>query len=118
MRQNCKHYQSRTYPSGDTVRKCSLDLAPEAPWRCPEDCSSFELRLADVGWQRGSLIAPKTPAAPESVGADPSVGALLDSAENIINSAGPDIRAELDAERERKRLKTARRRPKWWPFGK
>jgi hypothetical protein len=116
MRQDCKHYQSRTYPSGDTVRKCSLDLAPEAPWNCPADCSKYMPRLADVGWQHGSLVVPKTPAAPASVGDDPSIGALLDSAENIINAAGADIRTEVDAERQRTRGQTTRRRPKWWPF--
>ena len=118
MRQECKHYQSRTYPSGDTVRKCSLDLAPEAPWNCPADCSKYALRLADVGWQHGSLVVPKTPDAPSSVGDDPSIGALLDSAEEIINSAGAGIRAEVDAERDSYVKKASRRRPKWWPFKK
>lgn len=116
MRQNCKHYQSRTYPSGDTVRKCSLDLAPEAPWNCPADCGKFQLRLADVGWQHGTLVVPKTPPAPSSVGDDPSIGALLDAAENIINSAGPTIRADVDAEREKNQPKPKRKAPKWWPF--
>ena len=37
MREECKHFESRTYPDGETVRKCNLDLAPEAPWRCPDD---------------------------------------------------------------------------------
>ena len=31
MRENCKNFESRTYRNGDTVRKCNLDLAPEAP---------------------------------------------------------------------------------------
>ena len=35
MRQDCKHYESRTYPNGETVRKCDLDLAPEAQVGCP-----------------------------------------------------------------------------------
>ena len=29
MRQECKNFESRTYPNGDTVRKCNLDLAPD-----------------------------------------------------------------------------------------
>src|SRR3546814_15216072 len=29
MRQDCKHFESRTYRNGETVRKCDLDLAPE-----------------------------------------------------------------------------------------
>lgn len=119
MRQDCKHFQSRSYPSGDTMRKCALDLAPEAPWRCPENCSSYEPRMADVNWRHGSLVTPPTPDAPDSIGSDPAVGALLDEAEDIINRVGPEVRAEVDAEQARaaakKRRDTGR---KWWPFGK
>ncbi len=115
MRQDCKHFQSRSYPSGDTMRKCALDLAPEAPWNCPENCSSFERRMADVNWRHGSLVTPPTPPAPESIGEDESVAALLDEAEDIINSAVPEVKAEVDAEQsERRRFG---RRRKWWPFG-
>ena len=99
MRQDCKYYESRTYPSGDTVRKCDLDLAPEAPWRCPADCPKFEPRLAAVNWKHGSVITPPTPAEPPSLGEDPSIGALLDEAEDIINAVGPDVVAEVEAER-------------------
>ncbi len=119
MRQNCKHFQSRTYPSGDTVRKCAIDRAPEAPWACPVDCTGFEPRLADVNWRHGSLITPATPDAPASIGEDPSIGALLDSAEDIINAAGPSIKAEVEAEDARRRAEA--NRPFWakvWPFGK
>ena len=98
MRQDCKFFESRTYPSGDTVRKCDLDLAPEAPWRCPADCPKFERRLADVNWSHGTLITPPTPPEPESLGDDDSIAALLDAAEDIVNEAGPAIRAEVDAE--------------------
>lgn len=99
MRQDCKYYESRTYPSGDTVRKCDLDLAPEAPWRCPADCPKYEKRLADVNWSHGTLITPPTPPEPESLGDDDSIAALLDAAEDIVNNAGASIRAEVDAER-------------------
>ena len=97
MQQDCKHFQSRTYPSGDTMRKCSLDLAPEAPWNCPEDCKGYERRLADVNWRHGSLITPATPDAPLSVGDDPSLAALLDSAEDIINSVAASTRRDIEA---------------------
>ena len=30
MREECKQFESRTYAGGETVRKCNLDLAPEA----------------------------------------------------------------------------------------
>ena len=69
MREGCKFFESRTYPNGETVRKCDLDLAPEAPWRCPDDCTAFQPRLADVNWQHGSLVTPPTPAEPASVAA-------------------------------------------------
>ena len=98
MRTECKNFESRTYPNGDTVRKCNLDLAPDAPWRCPDNCPKFERRLADVAWTHGSLIVPPTP--PEPAGLDDgTAAALLDEAEGILNSAGARIRAEVDAER-------------------
>ena len=61
MRQDCKYFESRTYANGDTVRKCDLDLAPEAPWRCPDDCPKYTRRMADVNWAHGSLVTPETP---------------------------------------------------------
>lgn len=97
MRQDCKNFESRTYPNGETVRKCNLDLAPEAPWKCPEDCPRYERRLADVNWSYGTLVTPPTPPEPEAEG----VAELLDAAEDIINAAGPDIIAEVEAEQAR-----------------
>lgn len=101
MRQDCKFFESRSYASGDTVRKCDLDLAPEAPWRCPDDCPKYDRRVADVNWKHGSLVTPPTPAEPDSLGDDASIGALLDSAEEIVRAAGPKIMADLDAESAR-----------------
>jgi hypothetical protein len=103
MRQDCKHFESRTYRNGETVRKCDLDLAPEAPWRCPDDCPRYQRRLADVNWSHGTLVTPRTPDEPLDAldRADGSVARLLDEAEDIINSAGPDIMADVAAERER-----------------
>jgi hypothetical protein len=98
------------------MRKCALDLAPEAPWQCPENCPSFERRMADVNWRHGTLVTPPTPTAPPSVGDDTTIGSLLDEAEDIINSVGPRVRAEVDEERQRERSRRAR--PKWWPFGR
>jgi hypothetical protein len=117
MRQDCKHFQTRTYPSGDTMRKCALDLAPEAPWRCPENCSSYERRLADVNWRHGSLVTPPTPDQPPSIGHDASIGALLDEAEDIINSVSAEVRADVDRQKAEEAARRARRR-RWWPFGR
>lgn len=100
MRQDCKQFESRTYPNGETVRKCNLDLAPEAPWRCPENCPKYERRLVDVNWSHGTLVTPKTPDEPASLASnDGSVAALLDEAEEIINNAGPEIMSEIEARR-------------------
>jgi hypothetical protein len=105
MRTDCKNYESRTYPTGETVRKCNIDLAPEAPWRCPENCAGFAPRLADVNWAHGNLIAPPPPPEPPGLGA--GAAELLDEAEEIINAAGPRIMAEMGIDRDRKKAP-------WW----
>lgn len=88
MREECKHFQSRTYPSGEVARYCQLDLAPEAPWRCPESCSKYERRLADAAWVHGSLVPPKIEDEPDE---DPeSIANLLRSAEEVVNSISPE----------------------------
>jgi hypothetical protein len=115
MRQDCKFFESRSYANGDTVRKCDLDLAPEAPWRCPDDCPKYTRRMADVNWAHGSLVTPETPPEPKSLGDDDSIAALLDAAEDIINGAVPGTLADLDAERRKReggRLKRALSRDK------
>jgi hypothetical protein len=102
MRQDCKYFESRTYPNGDTVRKCDLDLAPQAPWRCPDDCPKFTRRLVDVNWRHGTLVTPETPEEPPGLDDDDgSIAALLDAAEDIVNSAGPTLVQEVEAERAR-----------------
>ena len=103
MREGCKVFESRTYATGESVRKCDLDLAPEAPWRCPDKCPAYQPRLVDVNWAHGSLITPPTPEEPPGVGSDPSIAALLDEAENIINAVVDSTRAEVDAERGSRR---------------
>jgi hypothetical protein len=104
MREECKNFESRTYAGGETVRKCNLDLAPEAPWRCPDNCPKYERRLADVNWKHGTLVTPPTPGEPPGLGADDDrVARLLDEAEDIVNAAGPRILAEVEAEQVRNR---------------
>ena len=100
MRQDCKHFESRTYANGETVRKCDLDLAPEAPWRCPADCPSFTRRMADVNWSHGTLVTPPTPDEPLDAldRDDGSVAAVLDEAEDFLNSIGAQVVAEVAAE--------------------
>jgi hypothetical protein len=99
MRQECKHFESRTYGNGETVRKCDLDLAPDAPWRCPAQCASFEPRM-DAGWTYGSMVSPRTPEEPPGLD-DGSAAALLDEAEDFINSIAPQVLADSVAEQRR-----------------
>ena len=97
MRQDCKHFESRTYANGETVRKCDLDLAPEAPWRCPDDCPKFERRLADVELEpRHARHAADARRAARALDRDDgSVAALLDEAEDILNAVGAQVLAEV-----------------------
>ena len=101
MRVDCKHYETRTYRNGETVHMCRLDLAPEAPWRCPDDCPKFQQRTFDAGWTQGSLAQKAVPQDPPRIDAD--TAALLDQAEDIINSAGSDIVDEVQRQRKRGR---------------
>ena len=115
MREECKHFQSRTYASGEVARFCRLDLAPEAPWRCPDNCPSYERRMADVGWVHGTLVEPAIEEEPGPGG--PEVAQLLDDAEDIVNTVAPS--AVADAERQRAkedRITTTRRRR--WPWNR
>ncbi|HEX6312902.1 MAG TPA: hypothetical protein VF152_14915 [Acidimicrobiia bacterium] len=100
MRTDCKHYDSRTYPSGEVAQKCRLDLAPEAPWRCPDDCPAYTKRRMDAGWQYGSLSRASQTPEPEPEGED--IAALLDQAEAIVNEAAPDILSELEPKKKRR----------------
>ena len=114
MREECRHFQSRTYVSGDAARFCELDLAPEAPWRCPADCPRYERRLADAGWVHGTLVEPPLGAEPAGGG---DSGRLLDAAEDIVNAVVPDAlleAARIQSEQERQRRRQRQRRR--WPW--
>ncbi|MHB8438805.1 MAG: hypothetical protein ACYDD4_06545 [Acidimicrobiales bacterium] len=110
MREECKHFQSRTYTGGEVARFCQLDLAPEAPWRCPDDCPSYAPRMADVGWVHGSLVEPPIEEEPGPGGQD--MVELLDAAEDIINAVAPDALSEA----ERRRASEARTSSRRWPW--
>jgi len=107
MRQECKNFESRTYANGETVRKCNLDLAPDAPWRCPDNCKAFEPRM-DAGWTYGSLVSPPTPPEPPGLD-DGSAAAILDEAEDFLNSIGPQVMSESGIEGPATRRKGFRR---------
>jgi hypothetical protein len=104
MREDCRHYATRTYDDGEVARFCVLDLAPEAPWRCPENCPRYERTAIDGSFVEGSLAPTRVEDEPDD---DPeAIQDLLDDAEMIVESAEPSVLADLDA--------AARPRRKWW----
>lgn len=109
MRQECKNYESRSFPNGETVRKCNLDLAPEAPWRCPDPCSGYERRPADIAWAHGTSVSLPTSADPPGLD-DGSAAAILDEAEDFLNSIGAQVIAEVAAENQAKAAKKKKRK--------
>ena len=100
MREECKHFQSRTYKSGEVARFCVLGNAPDQPWSCPENCPTYERRFADVGWVHGSLVKPPVEKAPESDVPVEQRREILDTASEIVNAVAPEMfeerRLELD----------------------
>lgn len=103
MRENCRHFQSRTYDTGEVARFCVLNLAPEAPWRCPTDCSSFQADIIDGSFVVGSLQRPDVEAEPDEPAED--VAGILAEAGAIVTAAGPEILREVEQERQGRR---------WW----
>ena len=111
MRENCRHFESRTYDDGEVARFCVLDLAPEAPWRCPENCASYAPTLIDGTFETASLTRPAVEDEPDEESAE-AIADLLDDASRIVDEAAPEVLRELDDDRR----PGARRR--WWPFGR
>jgi hypothetical protein len=110
MRENCRHFESRSYPGGETARFCVLDLAPEAPWRCPDNCPKYEPSLVDGTFAQGSLR--RSPVEEEPGASADDIEAVLDDAEAIVTAAEPDAVHEIEA---RDGSDGGRR---WWPFGR
>ena len=53
VRDDCRHYSTRTLPSGDQVERCRVEAAEAVPFACPEACLFFEPRaISDAGWHR------------------------------------------------------------------
>jgi len=92
MREECKHFQSRTYQSGEVARFCVLGNAPDQPWSCPENCMTYERRYADVGWAHGSLA--RRPNVEQAPGDDIPVEdrrSVLDAADEIVAAVAPEL---------------------------
>jgi hypothetical protein len=108
MREDCRHFESRTYDSGEVARYCVLGLAPEQPWRCPEHCDRYEPTLVEGGFA-GALVRP--PAEEEPDEEPDAAAAVLEDAEAIVEAAEHD--AVVDLQRTE-----ARQQRKWWQIWK
>ncbi len=106
MREDCLHYETRTYDDGEVARFCTKDLAPEAPWRCPQDCAGYErIQMITGDFEKGSLgEVPEVEDEPDDPTED--IVDVLADAEAIVNHAAPEVVAGLDRAR-------GRRKP-WW----
>jgi hypothetical protein len=107
MREDCRHFQSRTYDTGEVARFCVLNLAPEAPWRCPESCARYQADIIDGSFVIGSLQRPAVESEPEEPAGD--VAAILEEANSIVTAAGPEIVEEIERQRASRR---------WWQVWK
>lgn len=111
MREDCVHFESRTYgDDGEVARFCTLDLAPEAPWKCPDNCPKYE-RLLMVGsdFEKGSLAHPP-PVEDEPDESPDDIAAVLADAEQIVDDAETGVIADLDRQPGRQRWWRRRRR--------
>ena len=88
MREDCRHFASRTY-DGEVARFCVLDLAPEAPWRCPEDCAHYERSVIDGSFVVGSLKPTTVEGEPDEL--PEAIADLLDDATRIVREAEPTV---------------------------
>src|SRR4030081_2026914 len=106
MREDCAHYESRTYDDdGEVARFCTLGLAPEAPWRCPENCSSYE-RILMIGsdFDTGSLAhIPSVEDEPDASTQD--IIDVLADAETIVDAAESSVVADIDGPKPKR---------SWW----
>lgn len=112
MREECKHFQSRTYANGEVARFCVLGNAPDQPWSCPEDCITYERRFADVGWAHGSLAKKPTEPPPPAGVPDDDRRELLEQASEIVEAVAPE--AVEERMRELERLAEKKRGWKFW----
>ncbi len=109
MREDCRHFASRTYDDGEAARFCVLDLAPEAPWRCPADCARYERTAIDGTFVQVSLARPPVEDEPDE--SAEAIGDVLDDAEQIVDDAEADVLRELEHDQpKRKRSWWSRRR--------
>jgi hypothetical protein len=107
MREDCVHYESRTYADdGEVARFCTLGLAPEAPWRCPDHCPRYERITLLTGDMDAGSLAHVPPVEDEPDEAPDAIADVLADAEAIVEAAEPQALAEVDGQ--------AKSRRHWW----
>ena len=107
MREDCRHFASRLYDDGEAARFCVLDLAPEAPWKCPENCPQYQRTVIDSSFEQGTLARDRVEEEPDEKPED--IQDLFDDAEMILDAAEPQVLADLDE---------GQRGRRWWRRGK
>jgi hypothetical protein len=107
MREDCLHYESRTYADdGEVARFCTLGLAPEAPWRCPEHCPRYERITLLTGDMEAGSLGHIPPVEEEPEGSPEAIADVLADAEGIVEAVEAEALAEADA--------ATKPRRRWW----
>ena len=106
MREDCRHFESRTYDVGEVARECVLVLAPEQPWRCPDDCAHYERSVIDASFETAELARPPVEDEPDDT--PDNIEGVLADAEAIVEHAELDALSEI----EEAEAKASRRH--WW----
>jgi hypothetical protein len=53
VREDCRHYSSRSVGNDELVQRCRVGAADTMPFACPDGCLFFEARsITDAGWSR------------------------------------------------------------------
>jgi hypothetical protein len=51
VRDDCRHYSTRTIATGGKVERCRLSVNTDMPFACPDGCVFFEPRAGmSAGW--------------------------------------------------------------------
>jgi len=106
MREDCRHFESRVYDSGEAARFCVLGLAPEQPWRCPGDCAHYERSVIDTSFDTAELARPPVEDEPDDT--PDNIEGVLADAEAIVEHE------EFAALREIEEADASSSRRHWW----
>jgi len=104
MNEDCRHFESRTYDDGEVARYCVLGLAPEQPWRCPDNCSRYEVSVIDGSFETAELARPSVEGEPDDT--PDNIEGVLADAEAIAEDGEPEALQELEA--------AEAKRTRWW----